>query len=196
LRQEIHTDIQLLLSLSEGDNRATMFIYNQYGPIIKKWIISNGGDEVQAQDVLQDSLVILYQKSRDPEFCLTAAIGTYLFAISKRLWYKKFKSKYYHFEKQTDFAEEQIEILDANAQNQENIAEFLKKEKDYLLLNKALDELGIPCSDVIKLFYIDKLSMAELAEKLNYANVETAKVQKYKCLSRLKKIFQKISIQD
>ena len=56
-------------------------------------------------------------------------------------------------------------------------------------MNNSLIDLGEPCSELIKDFYINKLSMEQIAEKFGYTNADNAKTQKYKCLQRLKKIF-------
>ena len=56
-------------------------------------------------------------------------------------------------------------------------------------MNNSLIELGEPCSELIKDFYINKLSMEQIAEKFGYTNADNAKTQKYKCLQRLKKYF-------
>jgi len=38
-------------------------------------------------------------------------------------------------------------------------------------------------------FYLQKKSMVDIANSFGYTNADNAKTQKYKCLTRLKKIF-------
>lgn len=192
MKEEFYNDVALLAGLSEGDHRASGVIYKVYYPIISKWIFSKGGDSESAQDVFQDGLIVLYQKSKDPEFCLTCKIGTYLFAVCKRLWFKKFQQKYYQYELQFDFSDEDQPVADALGDEQEDVARFLENEQQYEVLQKAMNELGEPCGQVLKAFYIEKRSMQDIAAMHQYANIETAKVQKYKCLGRLKKIYFKL----
>ena len=192
MKEEFYNDVALLAGLSEGDHRASGVIYKVYYPIISKWIFSKGGDSESAQDVFQDGLIVLYQKSKDPEFCLTCKIGTYLFAVCKRLWFKKFQQKYYQYELQFDFSDEDQPVTDALGDEQEDVARFLENEQQYEVLQKAMKELGEPCGQVLKAFYIEKRSMQDIAAMHQYANIETAKVQKYKCLGRLKKIYFKL----
>ena len=71
----------------------------------------------------------------------------------------------------------------------EEITEHLNKESDLDKMNQSLVELGEPCATLIKDFYIQKLSMDDIAEKFGYTNADNAKNQKYKCLQRLKKCF-------
>ena len=56
-------------------------------------------------------------------------------------------------------------------------------------MNQSLENLGEPCAALIKDFYVNKLSMDEIAEKFGYTNSDNAKNQKYKCLQRLKRYF-------
>ena len=78
----------LLAQLAAGERTATEQIYKQHYPVVTKWIQHNGGSEADAADVYQEAIVVLYEKSQDEAFRLSCKIGTYLFAISKHLWYK------------------------------------------------------------------------------------------------------------
>ena len=189
MKRDFYSDEGLLDGLSEGNPRASKTIYTVYFPIISKWIFSKGGTHEHAQDVFQDGLIVLYKKSKDPEFCLTCKIGTYLFAICKRLWFKRFQQKSYQNELQVDFSEEEHPIAHNLSSEQSDADAFWEQEQDYKILEEAMHKLGNPCVKVIKAYYIEKKSMQDITTAFQYANVDTAKVQKYKCLSRLKKIY-------
>ena len=75
-------------------------------------------------------------------------------------------------------------IIDDDEKNQ-----IKKKEDDLKLMNISLEELGEPCKSILYDFYIAKLKMEKIAQKMQYTNAANAKNQKYKCLQRLKKIF-------
>src|SRR5690606_6715764 len=66
-----------------------------------------------------------------------------------------------------------------------------EEERNYIKMEDALKKLGEPCATLLKDFYLEDLSMAEIAEKFGYTNTDNAKNQKYKCLQRLKKYFFK-----
>ncbi len=176
------TDVELLEGLAEGNRSAVAAIYRSYHSILIKWIVGRGGSEADAQDVFQEALIVLYEKSKSAEFCLTCKLGTYLFAICKRLWYKK-------VERSTLFSAFDADNDEDTDHYDEDIGHHIEKETQYEKLENALTELGEPCSSLLKAFYVDKLSMQEIAAVFNYTNAENAKTQKYKCLTRLKKIF-------
>ena len=49
--------------------------------------------------------------------------------------------------------------------------------------------LGEPCRSLLRAYYHDDKSMQQIAVAFGYTNPDNAKTQKYKCLTRLKKIF-------
>ncbi len=179
-----YTDTELLTGLAAGNRDAVTAIYKLYHSVLTKWILSRGGLEADAEDVFQEALVVLFEKAKSPEFCLTCKLSTYLFAVSKRLWFKKMeRSAAYHSldlegEEEKDFGS-----------YDDDLQLYVEKEEQYDQLTKALHQLGEPCSSLLKAFYEEKKNMQEIAAAFQYTNAENAKTQKYKCLTRLRKIF-------
>lgn len=179
-----YSDTDLLLGLAASNRDAIQYIYTAYHDVLVKWVLSRGGLEVDAEDVFQEALVVLFEKSKSTEFCLTCKLSTYLFAICKRLWLKKIeRSNTYRIVEHDENEHDDIGLYE------DDLALHLQKEAQYQQLEKALIELGEPCAQLMKAFYIEKKSMQEIAATFNYTNAENAKTQKYKCLTRLKKIF-------
>jgi hypothetical protein len=56
-------------------------------------------------------------------------------------------------------------------------------------MEQSLNSLGEPCRSLLKAYYLEMKSMVEIACEFGYTNADNAKNQKYKCLMRLKKIF-------
>ena len=179
-----YTDTELLEGLARGNRDAVAAIYKLYHSVLTKWILTRGGLEADAEDVFQEALVVLYEKAKDPEFCLTCKLSTYLFAVSKRLWFKKAEraANYYSLSDE-EGGEKEIGTYD------DDLQVHAEKEMQFDQLSKAMDQLGEPCSSLLKAFYQDKKNMQEIAELFRYTNAENAKTQKYKCLTRLRKIF-------
>ncbi len=182
MTRKFFTDTELLQGLAEGKRDAVAALYTQYHSILIKWIIARGGSEADAEDVFQEALVVLYEKSRLAEFCLTCKLSTYLLAICTRLWYKKNQKNAFF----TQLIEEGESEEDTFT---EDIEAHEEKELQYERLEEALNQLGEPCSALLKAFYIKKQNMQQIAAEFQYTNAENAKTQKYKCLNRLRKIF-------
>ena len=186
MNKVFYTDTELLQGLAAGDRTVVESLYKLYLPVLTKWILSRGGLDSDADDVFQEALLVVYEKAKSPEFCLTCKLSTYLFAVSKRLWYKKLEQSAHFYNLDTEEGEEEQQY---GHSYDGDVQEHWDKEAQFEQLNLALDQLGEPCSTLLKAFYIDKKNMQEIAAVFKYTNAENAKTQKYKCLTRLKKIF-------
>jgi RNA polymerase sigma factor (sigma-70 family) len=178
---------QLLAALAAGDRAATEQIYQQHYHIINGWLVKNGGSPADAADLFQEAMVVLFGKAQDSGFRLTCSIGTYLFAISKHLWYKKLQQQ-----SRDPLVRLAGEDDDIGVAYEDDVKVHHEREVHYQQLNNALDQLGEPCRSLLKAYYNDDKSMQEIAADFGYTNPENAKNQKYKCLTRLRKIFYSV----
>jgi len=149
--------------------------------MVLQFIIQNSGNEQDAKDIYQESIIVLYNKIQEGSFELNSKLKTYIYSVARRLWLKKLNSKYRKTTVIRDF-EENIPLED-------DLGKLVEKEEHFKILQGALEKLGQPCKALLEDFYMDGLSMEDLSEKFGYTNAENAKNQKYKCLLRLKKIF-------
>jgi RNA polymerase sigma factor (sigma-70 family) len=186
LRSQLNTEQELLGALASGQREATEKIYLQYYPVITKWIGSRGGEESDAADIYQEAMIVLYEKAQNEDFRLTCKIGTYLFAISKHLWYKKLQKTQATPVTSSEDMGDIMYIDDVKAHKE--------RENHYRQLDNALEQLGEPCKSLIKAFYHQDKSMQEIAMDFGYTNPANAKTQKYKCLNRLKKLFFDVQV--
>ena len=184
MQSPLNTDQQILSALGASDRNVTTELYRRHFPIVKGWMIKNGGTEVESADIFQEALVILFGKAQNEDFRLTCSIGTYLFAICKHIWYKELQKQ----SKEPGVLWEDFGNLEVSGL--ENDLEVHKeREEHYEQLDVALDQIGEPCRSILQAYYHENKNMQEIAADFGYTNAENAKNQKYKCLSRLKKIF-------
>lgn len=147
--------------------------------MVEKYILDNSGNRDDARDIFQDAMYILIKKVEDANFELTSKLSTFIYGISKNLWLKNITQK----------------KIDPNELYQEfhetDIEDDVDDLKRVKWIKHCIDQLGEPCKTIIVQFYFFKVSMQEIAEKLNYTNANNAKNQKYKCFQRLKKLANK-----
>ena len=185
-----NTEQQILAALAAGDRTATEEVYRQNFQIVNSWLIKNGASAFDAADVFQEAMVVLFGKAQNPEFRLTCSLGTYVFAVSKYLWYKKLQQQ----NKQPGFLPDHIASDEDNLglAYEDDINVHHEREAHYEQLNAALDQIGEPCRSLLKAFYHHDKSMQEIAADFGYTNPDNAKTQKYKCLARLRKLFYSV----
>jgi RNA polymerase sigma-70 factor (ECF subfamily) len=173
---------EVLERIKTGDKRALEEVYIKYRPEFIGWMTSTYKvSESDAKDLYQQSVLILYENIVNGKLIeMSSNFKTYLYAVGKN----KFSELKRQWERNT--AEVNDNLPDHFGNNDED-------DKNSILLlisEKALLLLGNPCKELLELYYYHKKSMNEIADMLGYKNEGSAKNQKYKCLLRLKDIFQ------
>jgi len=155
--------------IQKGDEKALEFIYKKYYRMMTKLVITNSGTEEEARDVYQDALVVFWQKARSGNLVLTSKMSTYIYSICQNLWRKELDRKKRLSNEEKDSAES----MDMDGPEREKI------------IARCLEQLGETCRKVLMFYYFDEMSMQEIADKLGFANTDTAKTKKYKCKQKL-----------
>lgn len=176
------SDDQFIAGLRSGNGEVLNALYKKYYNIVLKFIVNNSGSDEAAQDIYQETIIVVYENAQKPGFELQCQLQTYIYSIAKRLWLKQLRKS------------GKLVLLKEDAENdfvdaENDLSDHELKEAEIEKMNRSLEELGEPCSTLIKDFYVHKLSMDDIAEKFGYTNADNAKNQKYKCLQRLKKYF-------
>jgi len=167
---------KLIELIRAGNNQlALKELYTAF-PSVCHFIKMHGGNEDEARDVFQESLFIFYRNVQKSDFQLTASLNTYLFSICKYIWKDELKKK----NRLVSY-----EVKDAPVDTIDDYQEF---ENKVAWLDKVIQSLGAKCIEILQLFYYQKLSMEQIAQKLDYKNVDTVKTQKYKCIERAKQM--------
>lgn len=139
-----------------------------------KLVVSNNGSEEEAKDIYQDALIVFWQKATSGNFTLTSKISTYLYSICLNLWRKELERK----SKLSNEEKDEAEWMEDD-----------KKER-IRIINECINALGETCRKVLSYYYFDGMTMSDIAEKMNFANPDTAKTKKYKCKQRLDKLIK------
>jgi RNA polymerase sigma factor (sigma-70 family) len=155
--------------ICKGDEKALEFLYKKYYRMMTKMVITNSGTEEEARDIYQEALIVFWQKANSGDLVLTSKMSTYIYSICQNLWRKELDRKKRLSNEEKDTAVS----VDMDAPERERI------------ILKCIDQLGDTCKKVLMYYYFDELSMQDIADKLGFANTDTAKTKKYKCKQKL-----------
>ncbi|MGB0851092.1 MAG: RNA polymerase sigma factor [Bacteroidia bacterium] len=164
----------LITQIRNGEQKGFKKLYN-YLPVVKKWLIANGCAKEDVPDIFQQALLVFCEKCQNPDFTLTASIDTYLFSVSKFVFYAKTRK---------DKKPSSLDELELAASN--DLDELLQKEERLYVASQAFAKLGDKCRSILRLFYLKKETMKSIAAKVGLRNEKVAKNQKYKCLKKAK----------
>ncbi len=174
-------DSVILERLGKGDEKALDYLYKKYYRMMTKIVLSNNGTEDEAKDIFQEALLAFWQKAVSGKLVLTSKISTYLYSICLNLWRKELDRK---------------SRLSSDVKDGEEYQSHEQNEK-VRIVRECIEELGDTCKKILTYYYFDGLSMNDIAEKLEFANQDTAKTKKYKCKKRLDSLIKsKYSTRD
>jgi RNA polymerase sigma factor (sigma-70 family) len=171
------SDDTVIDKLKKEESASFGLLYKLYFPTIAGFIKQNSGSDQDAEDIFQETIIVLLNKVRQPEFVLTASLKTYLFAISKNLWLKRLRNDKHYVVVADD--QTLIEIGDLLTEQEENT----DKEKVVTWFKK----ITAHCQRILKaIFYLNE-PMDNLMIKMGWKNKHTATNQKYKCIEQIRK---------
>ena len=168
-----YTNAEIIKGILERRSRIYLFLYDEYLPMIKNFILKNSGDETDAKDLFQDTLIIIFNKVNSGDLKLTSSFKTYFFAICKYLWFQRLEVL-----QKTDFLNRQDEswneVMELN--------EYLdyEEEKLYQKHFRLLDE---DCQKILE-GYFDKKPFKAIAYELKYRPSYIKKL-KFNCKEKL-----------
>ena len=179
--RQVRSDNELIREILEDSKPVLQEIYKAYFPMVLQLVMVNSGDEEDAKDVFQETVIVLYNKAKSGDFELSSKLKTFIYSVARRLWLKRLSQMSRRSGTLTD-AEEYVHV-------ENDIAQHEERDRLFSQMSAALGNLGEPCRTILEDYYLHNRSMQEICEKFGYTNADNAKNQKYKCLQRLKKIF-------
>ncbi|WPR71941.1 sigma-70 family RNA polymerase sigma factor [Flavobacterium sp. NG2] len=155
-----HPDQMYIEGLAQNNSAIIQSIYKKFVPKVIHYIKNNSGDEDQAQDVVQEVLIVLFDQAKAKKLHLTCPFDAYFFLLCKRKWLNELKKT----------SNKGVTLDDNFTSNREATDELAAEtelfESQQQLFDAMFQKLGEKCQEVLKLSFALK-SMEEVAQKLN-----------------------------
>ena len=180
------TDQEIIALLKKGDHSVFGLLYKSKYALIEKLVIKKGGKKEDAKDIFQETLLAFYKNVKKENFTLTSAISTYLFAIANNLWLKEINKRIKRQE--VGVSDSEFNIPDEDPEFELGLSEDEVKQQ---ILKNIFQELKDPCKSLLVKFYFHKKTMKVIAQEMGYKSADAAKKQKFKCMSRVRKMAAK-----
>lgn len=173
------TDQEFIREIAQGNNDAFTALYTQYhseffGYMRKRY----NGDSDTIVDLYQESCIVLYDRICSGKLHTLnpgAKLKTYLFKVGNN---------------------KLIDLIRKGARigTVENIGDAKdcdsgyddERSEQFAMIQQAVNMMTEPCNTILTLYYWDAMSHDEIAKSLGYANADSAKAQKSKCMNKLK----------
>jgi RNA polymerase sigma factor (sigma-70 family) len=170
-------DAKILDLIRKGDEEALVMLYESNRRPVMSLVTRNNGTSIDAEDVLQDSLIVLWERVRSGRFEYKSRLGTFVYATARNLWMQRLRTKGREVTGEIDPDEREDP-------GSSPLDDLIASEQSALIC-EALGRIGEQCRKLLLLYYWDELSMEEIAVKLGFANADTAKAKKYQCKKAL-----------
>ena len=182
----IHSDQIYLDGLANNDSAIIQSIYKKFVPKVVSYIRNNSGDEDQAQDVIQEVMILLFNQAKANKLQLTCPFDAYFFLLCKRKWLNELKKVSNKGVTIDD------DVTSTNEPTEELLAQTEVFEEKQQLFDLMFQKLGDKCQELLKLSFTLK-SMEEVAEKLE-VTYGYARKKKSLCTGQLTQWIQEHSL--
>jgi RNA polymerase sigma factor (sigma-70 family) len=172
------TDIAIINGIKERDAQVIKYLYKKFYKEICSMVKSNSGNQMDAEDLFQDALLVIYQKISGEGLILNSSFNTYLYSICWHLWLQKLsKSEFKHLHLGLPKNEPH--------DNDSNMEEILEESSNYSIYQQHFLRLSLIEQKVLSL-YISRTSCKDVAGIMGYKSEQYAKSRKYLFKEKLK----------
>lgn len=180
--KKIHEDQKYIDGLVNNNSFIIQTIYDKFVPKVVNYIKQNSGDAERAQDVVQETIITIYNQASQKNLQLTCPFDAYFFLLCKRKWLNQLKKSN---NKEVTINEEVLSKDDDAAEFAFETSVFEGKQA---LFNQMFEKLGDACKNLLKTTFKIK-SMEEVAANLN-VSYAYARKKKSLCIGQLTKLVQ------
>ncbi|GGF00692.1 RNA polymerase sigma factor [Flavobacterium limi] len=159
-KSKIHPDQKYIEGIAANDSVIIRAIYKNFVPKVVFYVMNNSGDKDQAEDVVQEIMILLFNQAKANALQLTCPFDAYFFLLCKRKWLNELKKT---SNKGVTINEDFASINESALDLVEQAEQFDEKQQ---LFDMMFQKLGDKCQELLKLSFEIK-SMEEVAEKLN-----------------------------
>lgn len=171
---ENYNNQQIIDGLKNRNNEVLKFVIIQNLPMIVYLVESRNGCRQDAEDILQEALMILIKKAGKDELKLTAKFSTYLYAVCLKLWLALLKVRKSEEKRNIVFSNE-IHLADSTA--------IKNDEQTNVVFQHYYNQLSKGCKEIIRLYSLNH-TVEEISGIMGYTEKSIRK-RKYECKNKL-----------
>ena len=178
--KEFSNDLMVIEAMKTGDrlNEAVSHLYRVHYNMLENIIKLNSGNEMDAQDVIQDSMITFIEMIRENKFRGESSIKSILYTITKNLWISKIRKTKKENLRIDKYGEEKNAF-------EEDVSIQIQKREAKMLIEGVFEQIGESCKKILTMFYYEELSFKDILEKTGYENEQVLRNKKYKCMKSL-----------
>ncbi len=182
-KSKTYNDEEILKGIQTNDRRMLEYVYRQFFPMIKEYVVSNSGNDYVAWDIFQEGILVVYSKMQKGKMVLRSAFSTFFLGICKNLWLNHLNDR-----ENKEVIAMSLKQLDNISIDEEELKVLADENLLFILIQKYMDELSPECRKLLRMIS-EGYSGQEIATELGYASQSFVYNKKSRCISM---ILQKI----
>ena len=168
------SDLELMEGIQMGNESFLDTLYDKCRSSINHYVINNKGTEDEAEDIVQDTVILAWEKIIRKELVLKSntKLSTYLMGIARNKWYEALRAKGKMAPIPEDYEEAEEENLE---------------EEKFILLSELINKLDDICREILT----QKYWLKKKFEEIKIQSVPTTaalKMKSSRCHVKLKEL--------
>ncbi len=175
-KREKYSLDELLNGIANSDAKVLNHLYKENFKLIRYFVVSNNGNDEDARDIFQESLVVLFRKVREKDFKLTSSLSTFIYSIARLMWLKELsirKKRSESMDSSQDYNSQELEVID--------LIDYNEKLK---LFREKFEELSEDCKKVLRMF-LNNIPIKEITQTMGYSSDQHTKNRRFRCKKSL-----------
>ena len=179
------SDAELITAIKTGNDidNAVGFIYQNYYRLLENYVLTNNGNEMDAEDLIQEALVVFVDLVQREKYRGEASVRSFLYTLTRNLWISELR-------KRTSDSKRNGLFETGREKEEEDISNYLVYKEAQKTIVDLFERMGEKCKQILTLFYYEDLSMKDILRQTNYENEQVLRNKKYKCLKELTDLVQ------
>lgn len=180
----VFSQSELYAALKERKGWAYDHVYAELWPAFRYWVERNSGAEMDAEDAFHKGLLNFYLnlETGKYEFRESTKITTVVFDYCKKVWLNELKSSRMRTRRSMPDAYDPADDTDLQSD--------LERGETIAQVRASLSQLKDDCRQIIEYFYMEELTLKEIAKKMGLKESST-KQKRYDCTEKLKQLVLK-----
>ena len=174
-----------VVGLRSNDPATIRALYSKHFTAIKQYVLQNSGTGIDAQDIFQEAVTVLWLKVKEGQLVPDSDPGGFLFRVAKNKWLDHVRSA----------AHKHMKVVHDDRTNdaQADVADDI--EDRIVRLRGVYDKLDDKCRTVLDQFYFERKDLATIASGMGVEE-ESIRTIKYRCMMKLRAFRRTIAGED
>jgi RNA polymerase sigma factor (sigma-70 family) len=160
------------------------YLYRTYGGKIVAHVRKNSGSDEDAQEIIQTTMLNLWQAVRDGRYRDEGKLDQYVYQLGANAWLEELRRRRNRPQSSLDEATSGALLRD---DSEESLQQVQIKEQRLSDMHRALEQMDEPCRSIIQLYHLQEVALQEVALKMNY-DYNNLRKRIFDCRGKLRKM--------